>query len=105
MRRKILVLAGFVFLLIGAFLLFRHLQPRETLIVHEDRLRTAIAEQPVIAWGIGFIIYTALSLVPATGGKSMVFGWLFGLWPAVVMVDCALTAAAMLTFGVSRMAF
>jgi uncharacterized membrane protein YdjX (TVP38/TMEM64 family) len=58
-----------------------------------------------MAWGIGFIIYTALSLVPGTGGKSMVFGWLFGLWPAVMLVDCALTVAAMLTFGVSRMAF
>jgi uncharacterized membrane protein YdjX (TVP38/TMEM64 family) len=105
MRRKLFVLVGFALLLIAILWLVQRWQPREALIDHENRLRASIAEQPLIAWALGFIVYTALSLVPGTGGKSMVFGWLFGLWPAVLMVDCALTAAAIITFCVSRIAF
>lgn len=105
MKRKTILVLLFVACLVGLFLASRHYLPLNWLVEHEDELRSAIRSQAVVAWLIAFVIYMGLSLVPVTSGKSMVVGWLFGFWQAAVMVNCALTAAALLTFCVSRLAF
>ena len=43
-----------------------------------------------------------MSLIPGSFGKAFVCGWVFGFWPAPILVDGALTIAALVTFFVSR---
>lgn len=74
----------------------------EMLIRHEASLREQIARHNWQAWWIGLGVYFLTALIPGTGGKSMVYGWLFGLWSAVLLVNVALTLAAIVTFLVSR---
>lgn len=74
----------------------------EWLVTQETQLREYVNRHPWQSWFAGFLIYTCLSLVPGTAGKSVIYGWLFGFWLAVLLVDIALTAAAMAAFAVSR---
>lgn len=74
----------------------------EMLVRHEASLREHIAQHTWQAWWIGFGVYFVTALIPGTGGKSIVYGWLFGLWSAVLLVNTALTLAAIVTFLVSR---
>ena len=72
-------------------------------LVHQEwHLRRLIAEHPGVAWVLGFFFYLLLSLVPGTRGKAVVCGWLFGFWPALVIVNGALTLAALAGFLLSR---
>jgi uncharacterized membrane protein YdjX (TVP38/TMEM64 family) len=75
------------------------------LIAEETYLLSAVQANPVRSWLIGFTLYLGLSLIPGTAGKSVVAGWLFGFWAAVLMVDVALTTVAMATFFASRFIF
>ncbi|MBT8146159.1 MAG: VTT domain-containing protein [Gammaproteobacteria bacterium] len=77
----------------------------DVLIDQEQRVRQAIAANPWQSFFIGFGIYFVLSLVPGTGGKGVVWGWLFGFWQGVVTVTIGLTIAAMLIFYLSRYLF
>jgi uncharacterized membrane protein YdjX (TVP38/TMEM64 family) len=100
-RRKFAAL-GFVACLLALALLFHRFLPLEAIVAEELRLRDAIKQNPIPMWFVGFALYIVASLIPGTGGKAMICGWLFGVWPAVLMVDGALTVAALLTFSVSR---
>ncbi len=60
---------------------------------------------PSCAFWIGLAIYVVLSQVPGTTGKSIVYGWLFGFWRAMIQVNVALTAAALISFFISRYLF
>jgi uncharacterized membrane protein YdjX (TVP38/TMEM64 family) len=71
----------------------------------EIRLRSWISEHAITAFVAGFGVYILLSLIPGTTGKSFVFGWLYGFWQALVMVDFALTLAALIAFLFSRYVF
>lgn len=75
------------------------------LIENENRMRTFVDDYPWQGWLLGFGLYTAFSLVPGTAGKSVVWGWLFGFWPAVLIIDGGLTIAAILSFLAARFAF
>ena len=71
--------------------------------VHNERwLRAAIKANPYKSHVLGFLVYLLLSLVPGTAGKSIVLGWLFGLFAGVVIVNSALVAAALATFLLCR---
>ena len=74
----------------------------EMLADQEARFRSVIALNPWRSFFIGFGIYLGLALVPGTGGKAIVYGWLFGFWQAVTIVSIGLTVAAMAIFGLSR---
>jgi len=101
-RRRVLIGLMFVGVLALLAVLLREHASLEVLIRHETSLRTSIQQNPIQSWLIGFGVYFTTSLIPGTGGKSMIFGWLFGLWSAVLMVDAALTLAALATFLISR---
>jgi uncharacterized membrane protein YdjX (TVP38/TMEM64 family) len=77
----------------------------EELANQESRFRAYISLKPWRSFFIGFGIYMGLALVPGTGGKAIVYGWLFGFWQAVTMVSVGLTLAAMVTFSLSRYLF
>jgi len=102
MKKKLLT---FGLLLMGIAvigLLFRRYGSFEILIEHENRIRTYLSARPIVGFLIGLLTYFVLSLIPGTGGKSVIYGWLFGFWPAAVIADCGLSAAAVVTFLVSR---
>lgn len=71
----------------------------------EIRIRDYISLNPWRSFVVGFGIYLALALVPGTGGKAIVYGWLFGFWQALTIVTVGLTLAAMAIFSLSRYLF
>lgn len=97
-NRRLLLGAGFIGVLAVVAILLREHASVEALVQRETQLRDAIAAHPINSWLIGFGVYFLASLVPFTGGKSAVFGWLFGFLPALLMIDGALTLAAIVTF-------
>jgi uncharacterized membrane protein YdjX (TVP38/TMEM64 family) len=68
----------------------------------EDMLRSKSTSHPITCYILGLVVYTGLSLIPGTAGKSIVFGWFFGFVAAFLMVEIGLTAAAVLSFLVGR---
>jgi len=77
----------------------------EQLAEQESRVRAYISGYPWYSFIIGFAIYAGLALVPGTGGKAIVYGWLFGFWQAVIIVTVGLTIGAMIIFSLSRYLF
>ncbi|MEX2353522.1 MAG: VTT domain-containing protein [Gammaproteobacteria bacterium] len=77
----------------------------EELVIQEENVRTHIALYPLRSFLVGFGIYFALSLIPGTGGKAIVYGWLFGFWQALTIVTVGLTSTGMLIFSLSRYLF
>ena len=75
------------------------------LIENETRMREFVQVFPWHGWFLGLGIYTVFSLVPGTAGKSVIWGWLFGFWPAVIIVDVGLTTAAVVSFVAARFVF
>ena len=102
MRRKPLLLVGLTLLAIAAYIAVRRYLPFETIVDYEPQLRSWIDRYPRRAFIAGLVAYTLLSFVPGTTGKSLVFGWLFGFWIALLQVNLALTAAALGSFFLSR---
>lgn len=104
-RRKLLVLGLVTLVLLCMAWYVKNYVSLEQLVEQEYRLRSTIAAQPWQSFILGFVIYTVLALVPGTGGKGIVYGWLFGFWQALIIVSIGLTIAAMGTFSLSRYLF
>ena len=101
-RRKLLTLVIFVAIIgVGWYFARQHFA-LETVAAHEIRLRAALAERPLTSFLVGLLVYVALSFFTPTVGKSLVFGWLFGLWQGVLLANFGLTIAAVVMFLVSR---
>jgi uncharacterized membrane protein YdjX (TVP38/TMEM64 family) len=104
-RHRILALAGFL-LVVGIVCWLLHDAVTLSQVVRqEQQLRATIDEHGFVAFAAGFALYVLVSLIPGTPGKAVVFGWLYGFWQALVIVDCALTIAAVATFLLSRYVF
>jgi uncharacterized membrane protein YdjX (TVP38/TMEM64 family) len=74
------------------------------LAARETQLRAYVKANPAAALAIAFVVYvvvTGLSLPGATA-MSVLYGWLFGFWPAIVLVSFASTAGATIAMLVSR---
>jgi uncharacterized membrane protein YdjX (TVP38/TMEM64 family) len=92
-----------VILVVGVVgLLSRQFGSMAWLVENETCLREFIRHHSWKSWLFGFSVYTAFSLIPGTSGKSVVCGWLFGFWRAVLMVDLGLTIAAVAGFLAAR---
>lgn len=104
-RRKQLILAvAAVGLTALAWYVNRYVS-LESLAEQEARVRAYIATNPLHSFIVGFGIYSGLALVPGTGGKAIVYGWLFGFWQAVIIVTVGLALGAMIIFYLSRYLF
>jgi uncharacterized membrane protein YdjX (TVP38/TMEM64 family) len=102
MRRKLLVLVVFIAVIaVGWYFARQHLS-LETISRQEARLRAALADYPLRSFLVGLLAYVVLTFVPPTAGKALVFGWLFGLWQGIVIVNVGLTFAAIVMFLISR---
>lgn len=101
-KRKLIVFGGAAILLMAlAWYVNTHVSFDE-LAAQEKQIRSAIAANPWRSFVIGFLIYTVVALVPGTGGKAIIYGWLFGFWQALTIVTVGLTIAAMAIFYLSR---
>ncbi len=90
-------------LVIGALgALIRQFGSMEWIVENETHMREFVQLHPWQGWWLGLAIYTAFSLVPGTMGKAVVFGWIFGFWKAVLIVDLGLTIAALAAFIAAR---
>lgn len=99
---RLLAMGAFIILIGLLGILARHYGSMDWLIENEARVRQWVEQNSVQAWFVGLTIYAAFSLVPGTAGKSVVFGWLFGFWKAVLMIDLGLTFAAIVSFVAAR---
>jgi uncharacterized membrane protein YdjX (TVP38/TMEM64 family) len=103
--RRVIILAVFALTIVLVyFVVYRRLSP-DGLAAHEERLRMLVAEFPIASWLGGLAIYVVASLIPGTGGKAMVFGWLFGFFPGLLLVNLGLAAAALISFTMVRYVF
>jgi len=104
-RRKVLVL-GTTAIVLAVLAWYVHSYiSLEKLVIQEDRFRATIALHPWRSFVVGFAVYFGLSLIPGTGGKAIIYGWLFGFWQAMIIVMVALSATAMVIFSLSRYLF
>ena len=101
-KRKLVVFSVAAIVLATLTWYLNHYVSFDELVDQENQLRAAIAANPWRSFVIGFCIYTVMALVPGTGGKAIVYGWLFGFWQAVTIVSVGLTIAAMAIFLLSR---
>jgi uncharacterized membrane protein YdjX (TVP38/TMEM64 family) len=79
----------------------------DSLIDRQAALQRAVAEQPVVVLGAAFGLYvvvTGLSL-PGAALMTLVYGWLFGFWRAVILVSFASTTGATIAFLTSKFLF
>jgi uncharacterized membrane protein YdjX (TVP38/TMEM64 family) len=104
-KRKLLIFVIAAILLAGLAWYVNNYISLEELADQESRIRANISLNPWRSFIVGFGIYVGLSLVPGTGGKAVVYGWLFGFWQAVTIVTVGLTLAAMVIFHLSRYLF
>jgi len=104
-KRKLFIFTITAILLTGLAWYVNRYVSIEELAEQESRVRAYISLNPWRSFIVGFGIYACLSLVPGTGGKGIVYGWLFGFWKAVVIVTVGLTLAAMVIFYLSRYLF
>lgn len=102
MRRKVITAACFVAILICLALYLRSHFTIVQLAEQEMHLRRSITESPWLSFFAGLLVYSFVSLVPGTSGKSIICGFLFGFWVSLVMVLIGLANAALATFYLSR---
>jgi uncharacterized membrane protein YdjX (TVP38/TMEM64 family) len=79
----------------------------DALVRQQAALRRAAVDQPLLVLGSAFVLYvvvTGLSL-PGAAVMSLVYGWLFGFWRALVLVSFASTMGATIAFLLSRFLF
>lgn len=103
-RGKKIALAVLAAVLIAGLVLAYLFLSVEFLASQETRLRQGYAEAPALVLGGAFLIYvvaTGLSL-PGAAIITLVIGWFFGFWRALVLVSFASTAGATLAFLLSR---
>ena len=103
--RKFFVLLVVAAITLALFLAVRHYVTLEALIGQEEWLRSVTAANPVASLLIAFAAYVTISLIPGTTGKSLVFAWLFGFLPGLLLVNGGLTVAAIIAFLLSRYIF
>lgn len=104
-KRKLLILGIAAVLLAGLAWYVNHYVSLDALAEQESRIRAYISTNPWRSFFIGFGIYSGLALVPGTGGKAIVYGWLFGFWQALLIVTVGLTLGGMAIFSLSRYLF
>lgn len=91
---------------LGAVLYFQfgHLLTLKSLAARESALRAFQADNPYLVFGIALFVYVAVTglSIPGASPLTLVYGWYFGFWQAVLLVSFASTAGATFAFLMSR---
>ena len=104
---KLLVLAVVVTSMVLFFRQFDQILTLGKLAQREGVLRQYQVQQPILVFGIAFLLYvmvTGLSL-PGAAALSLSYGWYFGFLRGTLLVSFASTAGATLAFLLSRYLF
>ena len=101
---KLVVLA--VVLAAAAVLYFQfgdHLQ-LSALAQREADLRQVQSDYPLLVYAVAFGIYVAVTglSLPGAAALTLLFGWYFGFWRALLLISFASTSGATLAFMLSR---
>lgn len=105
MKRRLIALSLFLVMLGLLYAVFHRFASVEEMVAYESRLRGYVDRYPVLSLVGGLIAYVLMSLIPGTGGKAIIAGWLFGFWGGLVVVNVGLTIAALITFYAVRYLF
>jgi uncharacterized membrane protein YdjX (TVP38/TMEM64 family) len=95
-------------LAVSAGLLFLYGEPiLEALAARETWLRKLCDANPVVSLAVAFLAYVAVTglSLPGAAAMSVLYGWLFGFWRALVVVSFASTTGATIAFLLSRFLF
>ena len=97
----VVVAAGLAWYFLGDHL------SRDKLAAREAEFREFQQSHPVLVYVVAFAIYVAVTglSLPGATGMTLLLGWLFGFWRALILVSFASTAGATIAFLVSRYLF
>ncbi len=104
-KRPALLLLLFGSLVAAASLVMRYDVSLDAFVEQEVRLRSFVADDPVTTFVVSFLLFVALSLIPGTTGKSIIYGWLFGMLAGLILVTFGLAVAAVIALLVVRCLF
>ena len=79
----------------------------ENLVAREAELRASYELHPVAVLSVAFGVYVAMTAlsIPGASVLTLAFGWLFGFWPALVLVSFSSSLGATIACGLSRTLF
>lgn len=91
----------------AVFWIYRDTLTLDQLAAREMALRVWYQENPLLAVTIAGLIYLAVASlsIPVGTPLTLLYGWLFGMPLAIVLVNCMSTAGAVLAFWSSRYIF
>ena len=94
----LLIAAAAAFVLLGSDAILKELAARET------QLHSLVSEHPAAALAVAFAVYVLVAglSLPGAAALTVLYGWLFGFWPALVLVSFASTTGATVAFLLSR---
>ncbi len=104
---RLALLLTFVGFVAFAYFRWRDELTIDHLALHQQQLRSALAEKPILVLVSAFGIYVLVTgaFIGSATAMSLAFGWLFGLVVGTVLVSFASTTGATLTFLGSRYLF
>ena len=104
---KLLAILTVTLVILAGLWTFRGSLSLANLARQESMLREFQAHNQILFYGLAFLCYmTIVSLpIPGAGVLTMVYGWYFGLVPAVILVSLASTTGASIAFLLSRLLF
>lgn len=94
-------------LVIGVWMVNRPPFSLAALVAREAGFRATYLQHSIAVPSVAFVLYVALTAlsIPGTSLLTLAAGWLFGFWPALVLVSCASSVGATLSCGLSRTLF
>jgi len=104
---RVAVLVALAVVVTALFLRFRHDLSLDALAARETSLRTLCDEHAVASLAVAFLAYVAVTglSLPGAAAMSVLYGWLFGFWKALIVVSFASTTGATIAFLLSRYLF
>ena len=105
---KISVILGVIVVFALVYWFFGDQLNLKTLAAKETQIRAFQQANPVLTYLLAFVIYVAVGGLSIPGGAtvlSLLFAWVFGFWPTLILVSFASTLGATLAFWTSRYLF
>ena len=101
------ILIVFGLLVVIAYVWFGDRISLQQLAEREQQLRGFRDSSPLAAYGLGFLIYVAITglSLPGAAPMTLAYGWYYGLVPGVILVSFASTTGATIAFLFSRYLF
>ena len=103
-RYKLLVLAAVVAAFGLVYTMYGDELSLTSLSQQEEFFRQHKQEHPVLVYGVAFLVYVVLTGLsfPGATALTLIMGWFFGFWRALILVSFASTAGATCAFLLSR---